>query len=133
MQKSKMQFKIQNLILFTFFSILFFGVAGAAFAQTPPPAGGFGIEVKNPLTLAPTGNFLLIWTLIIKPFLLSILGSIVAIMFLWAAILLVTAGGDPAKAEKAKKIIIWTVIGVALITAAEGLIALVKWLVPPIT
>ena len=48
------------------------------------------------------------------------------ILIVYAGFLLLTAGGDPVKISRAKQIITWTLVAVAVILFAKGLPALIK-------
>jgi hypothetical protein len=51
--------------------------------------------------------------------------AIAPIMIIIAGFYFVTSTGDPAKIDTAKKIILWTLIGLLVIMSSKGLIALV--------
>ena len=53
---------------------------------------------------------------------LSLAGIVGFVMFLYASILYVTSMGDDAKAETAKKTILWTIIGIAVIALATFIV-----------
>ena len=58
---------------------------------------------------------------------LSFLAMVIApILIIYAAFLLLTASGDVAKVNKAKTIILWTLVAVAIILLAKGLPSAVK-------
>ena len=48
------------------------------------------------------------------------------LMIVWAAFLFVTSGGNAEQVNQAKRIIIYTLIGLAIILLARGLIAMIK-------
>ena len=50
------------------------------------------------------------------------------LMILIGAFIFMTSAGDPNKVQTAKKIIIWTVIGFAIILFSKGLISLIKYI-----
>jgi len=52
--------------------------------------------------------------------------AIVPIMIIIAGFLFLTSGGDPEKVRTAKRIIFWTVIGLAMVLFAKGIISLIK-------
>lgn len=54
--------------------------------------------------------------------------GIAVIMLIWGGILYMTAGGDTEKADKAKKLIINAIIGIAIIFAATFILGLVEGL-----
>jgi len=51
---------------------------------------------------------------------LGLVGVILLIMFIWAGIIWMIAAGDSGKIVKAKKIMIWSLIGFAVIFIAYG-------------
>ncbi len=51
------------------------------------------------------------------------------IMIIVAGFYFVTAAGDPEKINTAKKMILWTLVGVLIILSAEGLITFIKEIV----
>lgn len=51
---------------------------------------------------------------------------IAPVMFIISGFYYITAAGDPAKIETAKKIAIYTAIGLVVVVSAQGLIALFK-------
>jgi hypothetical protein len=95
--------------------------------QTPPvliPPGLFLplIVITNPISATSFGelvggllNFL--WWIVI---------ALVPLMIVIAGFYFVTAAGDPAKVEKAKGIILYTVIGFFIVLLARGLIELLQ-------
>jgi hypothetical protein len=48
------------------------------------------------------------------------------IMFMWAGILFLTASGDPAKIDKAKKAVIWGVVGIFVVFLAYSVNSFIK-------
>ena len=85
-------------------------------------AGGGGFGLENPLRYSNLGdlidaivNFLFQISLIIAPLFIIIAGFY-----------FVTAAGDPQKIETAKRIILYTLIGLLVIITSKGIIALVK-------
>jgi len=59
-------------------------------------------------------------------FLLWIAIIITPLMIIVAGFLFLTSGGDPEKVRTAKRIIFWTVIGLAIILLAKGIISVIK-------
>ncbi|OQA04388.1 MAG: hypothetical protein BWY68_00365 [bacterium ADurb.Bin400] len=57
---------------------------------------------------------------------LNFAGIFAFIMLMYASFLYVTSYGDEAKAETAKKTIIWTVAGIAVIVMARIIMTIVK-------
>lgn len=84
--------------------------------------GGDGSPITNPLQVNTLGealdalfNFLFILTLALAP-----------ILIIYAAYLILTAAGDAVKINKARQVILWTVIAIAIVLFAKGLPALIK-------
>ena len=87
--------------------------------------GGGIITIEPPITatsfealVAGITNFLFIIALVLAP-----------LMIIIGAIYLLTSGGDPKKLETGKNIIIYTLIGLAIILLAKGLIAVLKTII----
>lgn len=59
-------------------------------------------------------------------FLFILAMALAPILIIYAAYLILTAGGDAAKISKARTIILWTLIAVAIILFAKGLPAVIK-------
>ena len=57
---------------------------------------------------------------------LDIVGMLAVIIVLYGAFLYVTAYGDDAKAETAKKTIFWAIIGVVMLALANTLVYIIK-------
>ena len=94
----------------------------------PPPngngtnGGGIPIGLINPLqakTLEEAINAFI-------NFLFYLAMALAPILIIYAAFLLLTAAGDPAKISKARTIILWTLIAVAIILLAKGLPSVIK-------
>lgn len=52
--------------------------------------------------------------------------ALVPLMFVWAGIKFVTAGGEPEKIKQAKNIMLYTVIGLGIVLFARAIISLIK-------
>jgi len=50
------------------------------------------------------------------------------LMIVIAAFMFMTSAGDPNKVQRAKQIIIWTCIGLAIILFSRGIIALIRYM-----
>ncbi len=61
--------------------------------------------------------------------LLGLFGSVAVLMIIWGGILYITSRGDEEKIKKAKKIILFTLIGILIVTATWGLISLTASLI----
>jgi len=95
----------------------------------PPPDGNGGnggdgspLSLDNPLfsdnlidALNLFLNFLFFLTMALAP-----------ILIIYAAYLILTSGGDPAKVTRARQIILWTLIAVAIVLLAKAFPAIIK-------
>ena len=86
----------------------------------PLTAEGFVVKIENPLAAKDFQE--LIDKLINFIFVLAVM--IAPIMIIVAGFYFITAAGDPAKIETAKKMILWTLIGLLIVFCAKGLIML---------
>jgi len=82
-----------------------------------------GFIIKNPL-----GQTSDIYTLIeiITKFLIGLAIVITPIIVVYAGFLYITAGGNEEKVKTAQKVLIWALIGFALVLIARGVPALIK-------
>jgi len=88
----------------------------------PPLVGGQVITIPNPLQAS---NFTeLINSLVNIIFYFAV--AIAPIFIIIAGLYFITAAGEPAKINTAKQIILWTLIGLAIVTAAKGIINLFR-------
>lgn len=80
------------------------------------------IEIENPLGEGST-----LWTLIsrIARFIRMISLAIAVVFFILSGYRFIFAAGDPEKVQTAKKMVLWTIIGLMVVLAAEGIIDLV--------
>jgi len=78
------------------------------------------IEITNPLNYTTFDQ--LIKAIII--FLRNLALVVTALVIVLAGFYFVTAAGDPAKVTKAKQMILYALIGLAIVLAAEGIVAL---------
>lgn len=101
--------KTKQYLAFFFFFLLF---ALPVLGQGLVPCGGKGQE---PCTFSDL--FVLINN-VIKFLLFTLIPPIAALIFAFGGITIMSAGGDPGKVEKGKKILTYGVIGVILIYAA---------------
>ena len=60
---------------------------------------------------------------------LAVFGSIAVLMIIWGGIVYMTSNGNPEKTDQAKKILLYTIIGVVIVTATWGLISLAASLI----
>lgn len=88
----------------------------------PSPDGGFSIEIQNPLK---AGSFKELVDAIIN-FIFWMGITIAPIMFIIAGFLFVTSMGDPERVKTARKMMLYTAIGLVIVLAAKGLILVLK-------
>jgi len=104
--------KFKNFFLVFFLSIL------------PLFVFGEGVIIENPIhadTFEELLDNIIHFIFILATALLPLIIIISGFMF-------VTAGGDPAKTDKAKKLLLYTAIGYGIILLARGLIAFLRGL-----
>lgn len=58
--------------------------------------------------------------------LIQIAVPVAVVMFVWAGVLLLMSRGDPGKVSQAKKVLLYTTIGLVVIFAASGLVDLIR-------
>jgi len=80
------------------------------------------ITIDNPLD----PNIKTLWQLIDKviDFVFMIAWMVTPIIIIVSGFFFMTAQGEPEKILKAKKIILWALIGLLIVTSAKGLVAL---------
>jgi len=83
------------------------------------------VEFQNPLEYETFGELI---DAIIK-FIFYIAVVVTPLMIIIGAFYILTAGGDPKKIGTGKNIIIYTLIGLAIILLARGLIAMIESLI----
>ena len=102
-----------------------------------------GIIVVMPVMAADQGNMMTIITNPLKTtdtkefierlgnwiFTFSI--AVVPVMILVAAYMFVTGGGNPTKMQSARKLLLYTLIGFAIMMMAKGIIALLATILSP--
>ena len=89
----------------------------AAFAQVTPPANA------NYTSYTGISNFI---TNVIGGWLFGLLTALAVIFILFAAYLYLTAGGDDEKIKKAKSMIIYALVAVAIGLLARALVGLIS-------
>ena len=86
------------------------------------PANAQMVEIENPIT---SNSFTDLAQNILK-FIFNVALAIVPIMFIIAGLAFITAAGDPEKIKRAKDIVLWTIIGFAIILLANTIIAVIQ-------
>ena len=108
-------------IIFVSFVLSFLGFGYFSLAADNSDSCGLD-EICNPLKYKEVDE--LISALI--SFIFKIGLAIAPIMFIIAGFLFVASGGDPARVETAKKMILYTLIGFAIILVASGLVKVLQ-------
>jgi hypothetical protein len=99
--------------IFLIFLLLLLAFAQVAFSQT-------GITFRNPLT---SQNFLELLDRVLSV-VFTIALVVAPLMIILGAFWMVTSGGIPSRFKKGEMIILWTVVGFAIIIISRGIIAL---------
>jgi hypothetical protein len=94
-----------------------------AFADGGATVDNVGQTLPNPLGEGTTISSLLSR---IMGYLLNLAIPIATVMILYGAFQILTAAGDPKKAEDGKKTIIYTLVGFAIILLASGIPYIIK-------
>ncbi|MBZ9578310.1 hypothetical protein KJA14_00435 [Patescibacteria group bacterium] len=84
-----------------------------------------GIVIPNPLDATTFEE--LIEKLIDLIFWVAV--AITPLMIIVAGFYFVTAAGDPEKIRKAKNIILWTIVGLAIVLLAKGIISMIRQII----
>ena len=112
--------RISIIVIVAAFVVIFFTVAHLTVAQD------LGLNYGANLGLSDTGGHDIRDTIVnIVKYALTFLGIIAVVMLMYSGFLWMTAGGDPAKVQKAKKILIAAIIGLIIILAAFAIVAFV--------
>lgn len=84
------------------------------------------LELKSPLQC--DGKDCTVMDIINKiiDFLIWVGAGIAIIMLVWSAILYITSGANEEKVTKARKNLMWTLIGLAILLAARGIIEVIQ-------
>lgn len=93
------------------------GTPGTSQTQECPPG-----QICNPLKYDKFGDLV---DAIIN-FIFWVAMALAPLMIVIAGVMFVTAGGNPLQVEKARKLILYTVIGLAIILLAKGLISVLE-------
>ncbi len=122
---------LKNGVVFLVACVLALGLAGTVFADTAPssPGSSFGITIPNPLCLSGSSGCINDFPTLIKQitkYISGIVGSLAVIIFIWAGILFVTSAGNEAQLTKAKKALLYGVIGAGIALAGAGLVAVIN-------
>jgi len=119
---------VRKLFIPIFLAVLFLGIFGlvnVVEAQEPPgplPWGLGEFKIENPLA---ADTFEEVLDRLIN-FIFWVGITVAPVMLIIAGFMLVTALGDPKRVETAKKMILYTLIGLAIVILAKGLIAVLK-------
>jgi len=100
-------------------------VAGSSGESTPPPTQsgytGGGITIQNPLNV---DNFPDLLDALIN-FIFWVGITLAPIMLIVAGLIFVTSSGSPERVTTARRFMIWTLIGLAVLLLAKGLVAVI--------
>lgn len=105
----------KNIIVFIVLMALFGSSGFLVFAQTTT-------TYPNPLG---TNSIIELIARILR-FVYAIAIPLAVIMIIYSGILFLTAGGKEAQVTKARKTIIWVIVGIAIILIGRGIITLIK-------
>jgi len=108
---------IKKIFLFSLSLFLFIGFPMFVFAGSPPPT-----TIQNPITAT---DFTILLTSIIG-WVQNIAVLIAVLMIIYSGFLFMTAGGEEEKITKAKKTLIWSLVGLAILIMGENFITLIK-------
>ncbi len=102
------------ILFFFLLFLLLLPVGNILAADTPPPAtGAEAIELNNPLSSGRTDAPSLIGQ-VIKG-ILSVIGAVVLLMFVWGAQAWLTAAGNPEKIKSGSKTMIFAALGALIV------------------
>jgi len=106
----------QKIILLSFIFVIGFSLIALGATST-------SLDIPNPL-----GETSDIYTLIdiVTKFLIGLAIVITPIIIVYAGFLYITAGGNEEKIKTAQKVLIWALLGFALVLIARGIPALIK-------
>ena len=107
-------------------SLLFIIICGIVLIVSSLIAQAEVITIPDPLGEGTTIPDII--KAIMNKVLLPIGGGLAVIMIIWAGILYMTAGGSEEKIRAAKKTIMWTVIGFAILISAKFIIDAIDYL-----
>jgi len=106
-----------------------FSLVSVAFAQDPVPGSGIlppGFTIENPGEVGAIQDQAGLVAVIVRliQWIAWIVGLLAVLMGLYAGILFITAGGDAAKIEKARGILLYAIVGIVVAIIAFGLVAI---------
>ncbi|MCA9353679.1 hypothetical protein KC842_02295 [Candidatus Nomurabacteria bacterium] len=123
------------LLMFSFSSALFFVPVKAEFGTSEEDASTLDFQLNNPLSDEINSIPVLISKIL--DIVIFIMVPIITLMVIYTGFMFVVARGKPAELEKAKKALMWTLIGAAIIlgawTLAEVLGGTIDCLKPGVT
>jgi len=90
---------------------------------------GLDYTIINPLSMSGSSVADIVDAVV--DLLLKIGAAIAALMYIWAGFQFLTAGGDEKKISTAKKTLVWTTIGIAVLVLSKGIILSVETLLTP--
>jgi hypothetical protein len=117
MQKEKKYFKIRNIFITSFCILLMFQSNTMALAEAWAPGDVGNYDVKaNPITKFLDN---------VIDFLIKVGSGLGVFLLMVAAFFFLTAKGDEGKIEKARAMVLWIIIGIAVVLLAKLLVDIV--------
>lgn len=115
---------ILNLSLFVFV-VLPVVVSAQATTQPPPPSQtSINISIPNPTNAG--SDVMSIIRAVLTNVIMPIAAVAVVFWIIWAGFNFITAQGNPAKIEVAKRRLLWSLIGAGVLLGAVGISAVVE-------
>ncbi|MCX6759972.1 MAG: TrbC/VirB2 family protein [Candidatus Nealsonbacteria bacterium] len=117
MRKEKKYFKIKNIFVVFFLVLLMFQSNAAALAEAwdPGELGNYDVKV-DPITKFLNN---------VIDFLIKVGSGLGVFLLVIAAFYFLTARGDNSKIERARSMVLWVIIGIAVVLLAKLLIDVV--------
>ncbi|MDD4412919.1 MAG: hypothetical protein PHR00_04750 [Patescibacteria group bacterium] len=82
----------------------------------------WGQELENPMNAESLTGILAS----VSKWVLALASPLAILMGIWAAVLFITAGGDPGKVKQGREALQWAVIGLAVVLLANSLVGIVQ-------
>jgi len=112
-------YKRHQKFIFILAVLALIAIAGQVLAQDV-------VKLPNPLGRAEVNeNFLLDWLGKVAEKFISIVGAIALLMFIYGGFMWLTSGGEPDKIKKGKDVVIWSVVGLAIIFSSYLLVSII--------
>jgi hypothetical protein len=127
----KFNLNLQFFIIFLFLLFTLFqintDVALGGEASTQPVSSNPGavVQLPNPLTGTNSSDTIPVFLGKIISAAMGILGSLALVMFIYGGITWMLSAGNPEKVKSGQQIIIWSVLGIAIIFTSYALVRFV--------